>query len=109
MFLQSIYPIKDADRFSPENYPEVVHELAVISKDMAHTPIYFKENIVISYFKDHSIQHDWVTANPILAELVTSNTLISAHVESLFESCRKYKVFLKSFEDYIVKLVYPRN
>lgn len=109
MFLQTIYTIKDADTFNPENYPEVVKELAVMSKGMAHIPIYYKENIVISYFKDHSIKYDWADANPKLAELITSNTFMSLHIESLFESCRKYKHFLKGFEDYIIRLVYPRN
>ena len=46
MFSQPVYAIQDADRFTPGNFPEVVNELAVMNQGMAHTPIYFKENIL---------------------------------------------------------------
>jgi hypothetical protein len=97
------YDIQLSEAFLPENYPEMVSELAVMNKQIQSYPIYYKENIVISYFKDHSLNKDWIEANVKLAKMVTSNTMKSSHMESLFEACRKNKSFLIDFESYIKK------
>jgi hypothetical protein len=102
--------IKDNEKFNPANYPKVFHELSVLNQGILHIAIYFKVEIIISYLKDHSLKTDWIEANPALARMITSGFLKTSHLESLFESCRNHKVFLKDFEDHIRKeLLAPRN
>jgi hypothetical protein len=102
--------IKDNEKFNPANYPKAFYELSVLSQGLEHISIYFKVEIIISYLKDHSLKTDWVEANPALSRMVTSGFFKTSHLESLFESCRNNKAFLKDFEDHISKkLLAARN
>lgn len=93
--------IHDNQRFTPQNFPNVVHELLGIKEGIAHIAIYFKAEIVISFLRDHRLQTAWIVGNPSLAKLVTSGTLQTSNLEGLFESCRNNKPFLKDLEDYL--------
>lgn len=87
--------------FSAERTPEMREELLVLNRKIANMPIYFKAEIVISYFKNHSIKNEWITANPNLVTLLLSGVLITGHIESLFDFCRLKPNYRNSFESYI--------
>lgn len=89
------------DIFSAEKTPEMVKELSVLKKETAHTPIYFKAEIIISYLKSHSLKSDWIEANPKLAKLMISNSFVTTHLESLFAYCRNNQLFQRSYETYL--------
>jgi hypothetical protein len=93
--------IRDNEKFTPKNYPDVVHELMGIKEGIAHLAIYFKAEIIVSYLRDHSLQTAWIAGNPALAKLVVSGDLQTSNLEGLFESCRNNKPFLKGLEDYL--------
>jgi hypothetical protein len=102
--------IGDHEKFNPENYPMAVHELSALSQGISEISIYYKVEIIVSYIKDHCLKNDWIDANPALTRLITSGFFKTSHLESLFESCRSNKVFLKDFEDYIsTQLLMRRN
>lgn len=91
------------EKFNPVNYPNAISELSAISMGVADTSIYFKVEIIISFLKNHSLQTNWVEANPKLSRMITSGFFKTSHLESLFQSCRSNKVFLNDFEAYIGK------
>ncbi len=93
--------IGDMKKFSAEDYPILSAELNQVIKDIHHTPIYFKSDIIISYLKDHSLKQEWIDANPVLAKLITSGTLITKHLEQLFEACRWNRPFRSDFERHL--------
>jgi hypothetical protein len=97
-----LYDINDTDKFDCLDYPVVMNELTTIKDRISYLPNFNKGDIIISYFKDHTIKTDFVNANPKLIKLITSGSFQAAHIELLFESCRKKPRFLKSFEDYII-------
>jgi hypothetical protein len=101
--LYNKYVVEEKETFNQVNYPKVITELARIKQEIAHIPIYFKEDIIVSFLKDHSLQLDWIGANRQLTDLVTSGTLAFPHTESLFESCRRNKPFTKALVSYIKK------
>lgn len=103
------YTVDETEKFVANSYPEVINELAAMTIQMKALPIYHKENIIISYFKDHSIHTNWIEANVKMAKAVTSGEVASVHIESLFEACKKNKTFLKDFEDYIRKYMNSAN
>ena len=96
---------KENEKFKPVNYPVAMSELSALRSGIAETPIYFKVEIVISYLKNHSLQAAWVDANPALTRMITSGFFKTTHLESLFESGRNNKTFLKDFEEYISNLL----
>ena len=96
---------KNEDIFNRDNAHEAVKELSVLNKGIAHMPIYFKAEIIISYLKDHCIKTDWIAANPKLIELMLSNRFVTKHIESLFEFCRMKPTYRHDFESYIKKQV----
>jgi hypothetical protein len=99
----SRYLIRSTDLFDPENYSAVDEEVRAINKETETLPSLFKVEIILSYLKDHSIQNDWIIANPSLTNLVTSGSLFKGSIESLFESCRNHPAFRKDFEKYLVE------
>lgn len=105
MFLHKKYDIKDTDRFAPGIYPEIVNELSLIRKGIMQMPPYHKQDIIISYFKTHSLKNSWILRNPLLTGLIVSGFFQSRHIEALFESCRRSKLFTDDFEQYITQAI----
>ena len=93
--------IKSNDIFRAADFPMMVNELAAIKKEIADEPGYFRADIIISYLKDHCIKNDWIKANPELTKIITSGTFTTGQLESVFQRCRNYKIFLDDFENYI--------
>jgi hypothetical protein len=97
------FVIKDNENFNAANYPGAMSELSALRQGIADTSVYFKVEIVVSYLKNHRLQTNWIDANPALTRMVTSGFFKTSHLESLFESGRNNKVFIKGFEEYIGK------
>ena len=101
-------PIKDYEKFSPANYPQAFHELSVLNQGISNVAMYYNVEIIVSFLKNHSLKTAWIEANPALARMITSGFFKTSHLESLFESCRNNKEFLKDFEEYISKQLLMR-
>ncbi|MEX1241675.1 MAG: hypothetical protein WEB30_18270 [Cyclobacteriaceae bacterium] len=97
------YEVKEQDMFDQVSYPEVIKELETINENTRRMSGNNKSDIVISFLKDHCINMDWVERNPKLVKYITSRSLVTAHIESLFESCRGNRPFLSGFEACIRK------
>ena len=91
------------DIFSPDRSPEMREELLVLNRRITNMPIYFKAEIIISYFKNHSIKTEWVRANPELVRCLLSGSFNTGHIESLFDFCRLKPKYRHSYEGYIKK------
>src|SRR3954471_6528327 len=89
------------DVFTAEKSPEMVKELYTLKEKTAHTPVYFKTEIIISFLKKHSIKNEWIEANPVLTKLMTSNYCTTNHIEDLFSFYYNNKPYLLSYETYI--------
>ena len=96
-----MYSIKDTDKFNAKDYSAVTDEVAIIVKQTAEMLPPYKEDIIISYLKDHAIKNTWITANPFLANLVTSNVLPTSNIEALFDASRTNMVFRNQFEAFL--------
>lgn len=95
------YAIRDNDRFNPYLYPEVRDELEKVfaAAYLFTTPE--KENIIISYLKQHSLHSYWLKEHCALCHLLLDGNLDTAHTEALFEASRGNLQFQHSFEEYI--------
>lgn len=98
------YEIRDNDRFNPLLYPEVKDEL-----DNLFAAVYLfttpeKENIIISWLKQHSLHSFWLKQHSELCHIMIDGNLHTSHTEALFEACRGNLQFLHSFEEYIRNL-----
>ena len=95
--------INKDDSFQFKLYPDVVDELEEITRNTLRMSGHFKSEIIISYLKDHSLDMHWIAKNPKLAKYITSRSVSTSHLESLFESCRDNDTFLKGFEAFVRK------
>lgn len=95
------YEVGSSDRFDQKVYPNVLSELEAIHKSTQRMSGDNKSDIVISFLKDHCIKIEWIAKNPKVAKFITSRSLATPHIESLFESCRGNQSFLNGFEDCI--------
>lgn len=93
--------IKYHECFDPANFPNAMSELATLRSGILGISIYFKVEIVISYLKNHILPIAWIEANPALTRMVTSGFFKTANLESLFESYKENKIFIKDLEEYI--------
>jgi hypothetical protein len=97
------YLIKTTDQFNPEYFSSINDEIDAINAQIEHLPMVFKSEIIVSYLKNHSIQNDWTKANPGLATLVTSGSLFTGNIESLFASSRNNPRYCLDLESYLIK------
>ena len=96
------YLIKEDDEFNSANYPNLINELTCINKAIEGVPNAFQTDILISYTKNHSLQLEWIKANPELTELVTYDALPISNMEALFEASHKNSAFRHQFEAYLI-------
>ncbi len=87
--------------FQHEFYPNVVSELEEIKRNTLRMSHHFKSEIIISYLKDRSLDMHWIAKNPKLTKYITSRSVSTSHLESLFESCRGNSSFLKELESFV--------
>lgn len=97
------YLIGILDIFEPGNYPAVNAEIINVNQKTADSPFFYKEEIIISFLKNHSLRNDWIDANPQLTKLVTSGQIFTGNIESLFEACRDNKVFSGDLENHLTE------
>lgn len=93
--------VDNTHKFAPENYPEFVKELNEIKLLSSSVPHEGKGDIIISFFKTHSITNHLLKTNPELAAMATSGRFKSTNIESLLASHRHNKHFLHDVEEYI--------
>jgi hypothetical protein len=103
------YSISEGDTFHSPDYPKAVRELEVMNQGTAHLQANAKGINIVSYLKDHCLNSKWVKDNPTLAGLITSKVFPTAHLESLFDSCRNNKGFLKAYEEYIMNEIFLKK
>jgi hypothetical protein len=95
------YNVLKGDNFSAKSFPEVIKELNAINLSLECHDSDHKSQIVISFFKDHSVQMNLIPGNRQMIKTITSSFRSTSHIESLFDSCRQNKSFLDDFERYI--------
>ena len=97
------YLVKTTDQFNPEYFSSINEEIASINAQTEHLPVVFKPEIIVSVLKDHSLQNEWVKANPGLATLVNSGTLFTGNIKSLFASSLNNPRYRQDLESYLMK------
>ena len=95
------YLVRSTDQFDPVNFSSIADEIQLINERTVSLPPFFKVEILVSFLKGHSMEHNWTKANPELTDLVTSGSLLKGNIESLFESCRNNPAFLRDLETYL--------
>ncbi len=101
MDLFTQHAIEDSDSFDENLYPSVTKEINDLQQSLLGFKSVHKVPIVISLLKDHSIKSNWLNENRQLAGRLTSGTLQTSHLESLFSSCKGKAKFMKELEAYI--------
>lgn len=97
------YLIKDNDQFDPEFFSFVMEDMKLIREQTDHVLPAFKTEIILSFLKNHSLDKEWLNANPELAKLINSGTLPTSNIESLFDSCLNRPVFRQQMEAFFAK------
>lgn len=100
--MRNIYNIDSNDHFSVGAYPQVVTEVTALRDAVGNIRAYHKDEMIISYYKDHCIKTELLGTDSGVAKLITSGVLNTSHIESLFNACRTNSIFLREFEQYIV-------
>ena len=95
------YLIRSTDQFDPVNFSSITDEIEQINEETVSLPSFFKAEILVTFLKDHSLENDWIKANPKLTDLVISGSLLKGNIESLFESCRHHPAFRQDLENYL--------
>lgn len=101
MFQYKKYLIGKTDNFEATQFPNVIHELLTLKKNLSSSGIAYKEEILISYFKKRSLKEDWIMGNPVLSSLISSGVFTTTHLEALFECSEGNEKFQKQYEKYL--------
>ncbi len=95
------YNIRETDRFDSNDFPKVQVELEDMLKATEGVSSTNKDQIIITYLRDHSLEKGSEEINPELTRLLTGGHFVTTHIEALFESSQANKAFQRGFEDYI--------
>lgn len=99
------HPVLSTDVFDPRNFPFIAEEVCVIGKSTSKVSSAFKASMIISFFKNHSLQNHWKDQNPELTEMITKGSLLTGNIEKLFESSRNNPAFRQDLENYVNSLI----
>ena len=100
--IYSKYLVKDTDQFDPAYFPSITEDMDVIVASMAGLPGSRNSAMLVSFAKDHCIESEWVKANPILAEMISSKSLPVTNLEALFAASGNNSSFRLQLEEYIL-------
>ena len=103
------YLVSLTDKFNPDDFPLINDEINVIKIKTAGYPVGFKDEMIISFLKDHSLESDWSRTSPALSDLITSGLLFTGDIESLFESCPANLAFRLDLEKYLRQRLAEQN
>lgn len=109
MSLYKKYLVRNSDKFDPDYYTFVAMDLDMMIDQIKNVSPDFKSEIIITCLKNHCLQNEWVAANPELARLVTSKSVYSSNIESLFESCQNNAAFRLQLETYLKGKLAPES
>ncbi len=93
--------VKSETIFDPGSAPYVAQELSLLKAGVAKLPDYLKADMIISYLKDHSMNNDWIRANPEMMETLLSHRFITRNIEAQFNYCRTKPAYRLDYEAYI--------
>lgn len=105
MYNHKTYTIKNDDQFEPDHFPVIKYEMLKVLQQSEQLSGVFKAEMIVSFLKDHSLQNEWIQANPALTTLMLSNTLFDGSTTSLFDACRDNLLFRKQLETYLLKIL----
>jgi hypothetical protein len=97
------YLVKDNDQFDPESFSFIIEDMKLIREQTDHVLPTFKTEIILSFLKNHSLEKEWSDTNPELTRLITSGSLPTGNIESLFDSCLTKPVFRQQMEAFFTK------
>lgn len=103
MYQYKKYRINSSDSFKADDFPKVITELTDLNSALTNLSGIYKKEIVLSFLKKHSLDNDWITANPELTGLISSGTFTTGHMESLFESSHSNNQFQQQYENFILE------
>jgi hypothetical protein len=95
------YTINHTDRFDRQFYPLVVQEVDILQATIAKVVNRNRNDIVISFLKDHAIRTAFLQGNNEIVDMMISGSLSTLHIESLFDACRNNETFRDEFERFI--------
>jgi|GEM_PF-1160662 len=95
------YLISQTEQFDVNNFSFLHDEIDDINEKTNNVPPVFKAEMIIAFLKDHSLNDEWVAANPQLAELVNANALSTGGIEALFKSSNSNPVFQQDLVNYL--------
>jgi len=104
-----IYNIRESDIFSAALYPHVVDEVMTLKHRSLEMNTLFKEQVVISFLKSHSIASTWLESDREICKLITTGGLKISHLESLFNCAVQNQKFLEGLESYIKMQLRPKS
>ena len=96
--MQHRYIIKNGEQFNAHNCPTVMSQLKALQEGMAGLPLINKDDIVISFLKNHSVSNEWIASNPEVAKKMCTSSFAVFELEAYFEGCKDNKSFLADFE-----------
>ena len=105
IMFSKVYEVSTTDKFNAHDYPEIINELIGIKAVLKDLSYYGSVEMIISFFKDHSIQRALANENPDVFNLVSRGMLSAHHIEMLFVSCRSNRTFLSDYENFIVEVI----
>ncbi|HEV8282800.1 MAG TPA: hypothetical protein VGQ09_00745 [Chitinophagaceae bacterium] len=95
------YLVKDNDQFDPEFFSFVIDDMKTIREQTDHVLPTFKTEIILSFLKNHSLEPEWSNSNPELTKLITSGSLSTGNIKSLFDSCHNKPLFRQQMEAFL--------
>jgi hypothetical protein len=101
MFEYPRFLVKDTDQFHADNFPMLEDDISDINAAIAHLPQAYKQEMLMSFMKYNSINTDWVTANPLLADAISTGVLPLTNIGSLFSCSKNNPAFRKQMSEYL--------
>lgn len=84
--------------FDASMFPDVMREIRQIRNITSDMPDVFKEEMLISFAKDHCLRMEWIKANPDFAGMMTCGALPIRNIEQLFSAAGENPAFCKELE-----------
>ena len=109
MHLYPKYKLEEGAMFHPDQYPELIDDLAEINLSFVNIRCTVIGDMLISFTRDHSLKTGLVAGNPEVADKLLFGGLPLNNMECLFVAIKGNSIFQQQFESFLKsKLNWPQ-
>jgi hypothetical protein len=101
MNTQHLYTVRYDDDYIVARFPLVEEELSALFIQVSPLPVAFRQEIILAFVANRTLETSWAEANPQLVQILTQGMVCTENIVALFNASAGNQIFRRAFEQHM--------